>query len=153
MDQNGSPTGPGPGPGPGTGPGTAQAAAGSFSVFVAGFGMAISGDTCQPGTVGQRAGSDLQEQGGVYRDGFSGSLALQSVGSLNEEQAGDVLSRLNHLSRWVQAQQARVLSRMQTIYEDESLFLSGLPDRDMAFSLAAEEAARILGCLPVREPS
>ncbi|WP_461168935.1 HNH endonuclease signature motif containing protein [Arthrobacter sp. Z1-15] len=64
---------------------------------------------------------------------------------LNEEETGAVLSRLNVLGRWVQAQQAKVLSRMQNIYESESMFVSGRPDSEMAFSLAAEEAATILG--------
>ncbi|WIB09310.1 DUF222 domain-containing protein [Arthrobacter sp. zg-Y820] len=64
---------------------------------------------------------------------------------MTEEQTGTVLARLNHLSRWVQAQQARVLSRLQTVYEDETLSVTGLRDAEMAFSLAAEEAATILG--------
>ncbi|MDK1359542.1 DUF222 domain-containing protein [Arthrobacter sp. zg-Y1219] len=64
---------------------------------------------------------------------------------MTEEQTGTVLARLNHLSRWVQAQQARVLSRLQTVYEDEALSVTGLRDAEMAFSLAAEEAATILG--------
>ncbi|MCC9195984.1 DUF222 domain-containing protein [Arthrobacter sp. zg-Y820] len=72
-------------------------------------------------------------------------MVLQNVESLTEEQTGTVLARLNHLSRWVQAQQARVLSRLQTVYEDETLSVTGLRDAEMAFSLAAEEAATILG--------
>ncbi|MDK1358757.1 DUF222 domain-containing protein [Arthrobacter sp. zg-Y1219] len=64
---------------------------------------------------------------------------------MTEEQTGTVLARLNHLSRWVQAQQGRVLSRLQTVYEDETLSVTGLRDAEMAFSLAAEEAATILG--------
>ncbi|MDK1359253.1 DUF222 domain-containing protein [Arthrobacter sp. zg-Y1219] len=64
---------------------------------------------------------------------------------MTEEQTGTVLARLNHLSRWAQAQQARVLSRLQTVYEDETLSVTGLRDAEMAFSLAAEEAATILG--------
>ncbi|WP_341394831.1 HNH endonuclease signature motif containing protein [Arthrobacter sp. G119Y2] len=72
-------------------------------------------------------------------------MALRNVECLNEEETGAVLSRLNVLGRWVQAQQAKVLSRMQNIYESESMFVSGRPDSEMAFSLAAEEAATILG--------
>lgn len=64
---------------------------------------------------------------------------------MTEAEAGGVLSRLNHLSRWVQAQQAKVLARMQAVYEEESMLLTGVEDTDMAFSLAAEEAAAILG--------
>ncbi|MCC9196520.1 hypothetical protein QNO08_10140 [Arthrobacter sp. zg-Y820] len=115
MDQNGSSTGT-----PGTGD---EAAACSRFVFVA-----------EPGVAGGEPG-----------DGFTGSLVLQGVESLTEEQTGTVLARLNHLSRWVQAQQARVLSRLQTVYEDETLSVTGLRDAEMAFSLAAEEAATILG--------
>ena len=122
MDQNGTSTGAGGG----------QAAACSLSVFVAGPGPEAPEDFPQPSGVGRR-------------DGFTGALALQNVESLTEEETGAVLSRLNHLSRWVQAQQAKVLSRMQNIYENESMFLSGMPDSEMAFSLAAEEAAAILG--------
>ncbi|MCC9198477.1 DUF222 domain-containing protein [Arthrobacter sp. zg-Y820] len=115
MDQNGSSTGT-----PGTGD---DAAARSRFVFVA-----------EPGVAGSDPG-----------DGLTGSLVLQNVESLTEEQTGTVLARLNHLSRWVQAQQARVLSRLQTVYEDETLSVTGLRDAEMAFSLAAEEAATILG--------
>ncbi len=49
--------------------------------------------------------------------------------------------------RWAQAQQAKVLHRMQSIYRDEMHFPSGKPDPGMAFSLAASEAAAIL-CVP-----
>ena len=137
--------------GPLSGIGNGQAAARSLSVFSAGFGANASTPvgtglaSTVPTASSVPPASSVNTFGGEYPDGFSGSLALQNVASLTEEAAGGVLSRLNHLARWVQAQQARVLSRMRDIYENESLFLSGLPDSEMAFSLAAEEAATILG--------
>ncbi|MBP3036434.1 DUF222 domain-containing protein [Arthrobacter sp. zg-ZUI100] len=76
---------------------------------------------------------------------FTGSLVLQGIEVLGEEQAGVVLSRLDHLGRWVQAQQAKVLHRMEGIYRDEMFFASGKLEPGLAFSLAAEEAATILG--------
>ncbi|MCC9198579.1 DUF222 domain-containing protein [Arthrobacter sp. zg-Y820] len=76
---------------------------------------------------------------------MTGFLALQNVESLTEAEVGGALLRLDHLIRWAQAQQARVLSRLQTVYEDETLSVTGLRDAEMAFSLAAEEAATILG--------
>ncbi|WAP50462.1 DUF222 domain-containing protein [Arthrobacter sp. ATA002] len=162
MDQNGS--------FPGTDNG--QAAAGSLSVFVARpsvpgtlpdvepRGADPAGRNTNPlgsevtpvcseltpeGSELETEGSSSRDADTVYPDGLTGSLALRSVEVLNEEESGSVLSRLNHLARWVQAQQAKVLNRMQNIYENESMFVSGLPDSGMAFSLAAEEAAAILG--------
>ncbi|WP_342024051.1 DUF222 domain-containing protein [Arthrobacter citreus] len=79
--------------------------------------------------------------------GFSGTLVLQGADGLDEETAGIVLSRLDHLIRWAQAQQAKVLHRMENIFQNEMHFPSGKPDNGMAFSLAASEAATIL-CLP-----
>ncbi|MBP3042600.1 HNH endonuclease [Arthrobacter jiangjiafuii] len=78
-------------------------------------------------------------------DSFTGSLVLQGVEILDEEQAGAVLSRLDHLICWAQAQQAKVLHRMEVIFRDEILFASGKLEPGLAFSLAAEEAATILG--------
>jgi hypothetical protein len=79
-----------------------------------------------------------------HRDGLTGSLALQAVESLTQDQAGTVLARLDHLIRWAQAQQAKTLSRMQVLFRDEYLKDTGLLDPGLAFSLAAEEAAAIL---------
>jgi hypothetical protein len=156
MDQNGSL--------PGSDSG--QAAVRSVSVFLAGPGAgaatsagadpaatsanaaALSNAATGPATGTASANAITPASattGSNYQDGLTGSLALQNLDSLTEEQAGGVLSQLNRLTRWVQAQQAKVLCRMQNIYESESMFLSGMPDSDMAFSLAAEEAAAILG--------
>jgi hypothetical protein len=76
--------------------------------------------------------------------GFSGTLVLQGADGLDEETAGVALSRLDCLIRWAQAQQAKVLHRMENIYRDEMTFPSGKPDAGMVFSLAASEAAAIL---------
>ncbi|MBP3043026.1 HNH endonuclease [Arthrobacter jiangjiafuii] len=76
---------------------------------------------------------------------FTGSLVLQGVEVLDEEQAGVVLTRLDQLGRWVQAQQAKVLHRIEGIFRDEMFFASGKLEPGLAFSLAAEEAATILG--------
>jgi hypothetical protein len=85
--------------------------------------------------------------GSSGHQGFSGSLVLEGADELDEETAGIVLSRLDHLIRWAQAQQAKVLHRMENIFQNEMHFPSGKPDSGMAFSLAASEAATIL-CLP-----
>ncbi|MBP3035207.1 DUF222 domain-containing protein [Arthrobacter sp. zg-ZUI100] len=76
---------------------------------------------------------------------FTGSLVLQGVEILDQEQAGAVLTRLDHLICWAQAQQAKVLHRIEGIFRDEMFFASGKLEPGLAFSLAAEEAATILG--------
>ncbi|MBP3036219.1 DUF222 domain-containing protein [Arthrobacter sp. zg-ZUI100] len=76
---------------------------------------------------------------------FTGSLVLQGVEVLDQDQAGAVLTRLDQLGRWVQAQQAKVLHRIEGIFRDEMFFASGKLEPGLAFSLAAEEAATILG--------
>ncbi|MCC3267637.1 HNH endonuclease signature motif containing protein [Arthrobacter gengyunqii] len=49
--------------------------------------------------------------------------------------------------RWAQAQQAKVLHRMEIVFRDDLLQDIGREDPGLTFSLAAEEAAAIL-CLP-----
>lgn len=78
------------------------------------------------------------------RDGFAGVLILQGVEALDDEGAGRVLSRLDHLIRWAQAQQAKVLHRIETVYREDLRTATGKPDPGLAFSLAAAEAAAIL---------
>ncbi|MBP3035471.1 DUF222 domain-containing protein [Arthrobacter sp. zg-ZUI100] len=78
-------------------------------------------------------------------DSFTGSLVVQGVEIFDQDQAGAVLTRLDQLGRWVQAQQAKVLHRIEGIFRDEILFASGKLEPGLAFSLAAEEAATILG--------
>ncbi|MDN3482322.1 hypothetical protein QMA10_10365, partial [Arthrobacter sp. APC 3897] len=55
------------------------------------------------------------------RDGFTGSLAVRGVEFLTQDEAGVVLSRLDSLARWVQAQQAKVLHRMEILFRDDLL--------------------------------
>ena len=118
MDQNGSL--------PGKVAGSGQAAPVSLSVYAADPAPARE----DPAVPSQAA--------------LTGSLALHAVESLNQDEAGAVLSRLDHLIRWAQAQQAKTLTRMQVLFRDEYLHDTGLVDPGLAFSLAAEEAAAIL---------
>ena len=78
------------------------------------------------------------------QDGFAGTLALKGAETLNENQAGAVLARLDHLVCWAQAQQARILNRFEEIYRDGLLRDIGKSDPGLAFTLAAAEAATIL---------
>ncbi|MDK1358997.1 DUF222 domain-containing protein [Arthrobacter sp. zg-Y1219] len=52
---------------------------------------------------------------------------------------------MDQLIRWAQAQQARLLARLYDIYQDGAFVVTGKLDPGLAFSLAAEEAATILG--------
>ncbi|MBO0895658.1 HNH endonuclease signature motif containing protein [Arthrobacter sunyaminii] len=80
----------------------------------------------------------------AYRDGLTGSLVLQGAEALTQDESSVVLSRLDALVRWAQAQQAKVLHRMETLFRDELLEDIGREDPALTFSLAAEEAAAIL---------
>ncbi|WP_104104997.1 HNH endonuclease signature motif containing protein [Arthrobacter sp. 08Y14] len=80
----------------------------------------------------------------AYRDGLTGSLVLQGVESLTQDESSVVLSRLDAVVRWAQAQQAKVLHRMETLFRDDLLEDVGREDPALTFSLAAEEAAAIL---------
>lgn len=93
------------------------------------------------------SGGFVASDGSVARDeaaGFFGTLVLSGADGLDEETAGAALARIDCLIRWAQAQQAKVLHRMENIYRDEMVFPSGKPDAGMVFSLAASEAATIL---------
>ena len=94
---------------------------------------------------------------GAFPDGFSGTLALQNLESFDEESVGETLGRVAHLIAWAQAQQARLMNRMEEIFR-EGFFLPGDTgqagrrvdvDPGMAFSLAASECAAILNVPPV----
>ncbi|MCC3264876.1 hypothetical protein [Arthrobacter gengyunqii] len=141
MDQNGSSRRRGTGEPTGAG----QAAGANLSVYEAEPGTAprdphtAHGDSAQNGPAQASAGF-----GPSYRDGFTGSLALQGAESLTQDEAGAVLSRLDALMRWAQAQQAKVLHRMETVFRDDLLEDVGREDPGLTFSLAAEEAAAIL---------
>ncbi|MBO0898249.1 HNH endonuclease signature motif containing protein [Arthrobacter sunyaminii] len=80
----------------------------------------------------------------AYRDGLTGSLVLQGAEALTQDETSVVLSRLDAVVRWAQAQQAKVLHRMETLFRDDLLVDVGREDPALTFSLAAEEAAAIL---------
>ena len=126
MDQNGSFRGCGTGDSAGAGPGAVP----SRSVFEANPGPADAGA--------------LHPESVPSRDSFAGSLVLQSVESFTQDEASTVLSRLDALARWTQAQQAKVLHRMETVFRNDLLEDIGREDPALTFSLAAEEAAAIL---------
>ncbi|MBO0909906.1 HNH endonuclease signature motif containing protein [Arthrobacter sunyaminii] len=133
MDQNGSFRGGGTGEASGAG----QAAGPSLSVFAASRRVDDAGSS-QDGFLPAPAHSPS------YRDGLTGSLVLQGAEALTQDEASAVLSRLDALVRWAQAQQAKVLHRMQTLFRDDLLEDIGREDPALTFSLAAEEAAAIL---------
>ncbi|MCQ1949639.1 HNH endonuclease [Arthrobacter sp. zg-Y859] len=80
----------------------------------------------------------------AYPDGFTGTLALQNLEAFDEQMVGDALSRMAHLMSWVQAQEARLVNRMDEIFRDSLFAASGRLEPGMAFSLAASECAAIL---------
>ena len=127
MDQNGSFPG---------GSAGARQASNSLSVYCA--------EPCRAES-GAVAGSvPVDRTSAAFRDGFTGFLALQGADALNPDETGAVLSRLDQLIRWAQAQQARMLARMGVLFQEGLLQDTGILDRGTAFSLAAEEAATIL---------
>ncbi|MCQ1949570.1 DUF222 domain-containing protein [Arthrobacter sp. zg-Y859] len=80
----------------------------------------------------------------AYPDGFTGTLALQNLEAFDEQMVGDALSRMAHLMSWVQAQEARLVNRMEEIFREDFHAASGRLEPGMAFSLAASECAAIL---------
>ncbi|WP_104103536.1 HNH endonuclease signature motif containing protein [Arthrobacter sp. 08Y14] len=139
MDQNGSFRRSGTGEAFGAG----KHGVSSRSVFDAAPGAVQSG-TAQTGVVQ----SGAADPGTVQSlEGLTGSLVLQGVEALTQDESSVVLSRLDALVRWAQAQQAKVLHRMETVFRDDLLEDIGREDPGLTFSLAAEEAAAIL-CLP-----
>ncbi|MBO0910002.1 HNH endonuclease signature motif containing protein [Arthrobacter sunyaminii] len=136
MDQNGSFRRGGTGEASGAG----QAAVSSQSVFDAAPGVVQSG-VVQSGVVQ----SDTADPGTVQSlEGLTGSLVLHGAEALTQDETSAVLSRLDALVRWAQAQQAKVLHRMETLFRDDLLEDVGREDPALTFSLAAEEAAAIL---------
>ena len=79
-----------------------------------------------------------------FEDGFTGTLTLANLDSFDDATTGQVLERIAHLISWAQAQQARLLTRMETIFRDTYAAASGRVEPGMAFSLAAAECAAIL---------
>ncbi|MCQ1957435.1 DUF222 domain-containing protein [Arthrobacter sp. zg-Y826] len=89
------------------------------------------------------AGPDGEAASG-FPDGFTGTLALQNLEVFDEQMVGDALSRMAHLMSWVQAQEARLVNRMEEIFREDFHAASGRLEPGMAFSLAASECAAIL---------
>ncbi|MCC3273821.1 HNH endonuclease [Arthrobacter zhangbolii] len=82
--------------------------------------------------------------GNIYPDGFTGTLALANLESCDEVTTGEALGRMAHLIAWAQAQQARLMNRMQEAFRDSYREASGRLEPGMAFSLASAECAAIL---------
>ncbi|MDN3905777.1 HNH endonuclease signature motif containing protein [Arthrobacter sp. YD2] len=82
--------------------------------------------------------------GNIYPDGFTGTLALANLESCDEVTTGEALGRVSHLIAWAQAQQARLMNRMQEVFRDSYHDATGRLEPGMAFSLASTECAAIL---------
>ncbi|MCQ1953707.1 DUF222 domain-containing protein [Arthrobacter sp. zg-Y238] len=89
------------------------------------------------------AGPDGEAASG-FPDGFTGTLALQNLEAFDEQMVGDALSRMAHLMSWVQAQEARLVNRMEEIFREDFHAASGRLEPGIAFTLAASECAAIL---------
>ena len=142
MDQNGS--FPGNAAGNAAGNAVGGAAGGGQCATAGQTGLSLSVYAAEPASASAVPGSHSPVSGTGHRHGLTGSLTLHGAESLTQDDAGTVLSRLDHLIRWAQAQQAKTLTRMQILFRDEYLQDTGLLDPGLAFSLAAEEAAAIL---------
>ena len=79
-----------------------------------------------------------------YPEGFAGELSLRNPESLDQLTTGETLGRIAHLIGWAQAQQARLLNRMEDIFRKDYAAGTGPMEPGMAFSLAAAECAAIL---------
>ncbi|WP_104103930.1 HNH endonuclease signature motif containing protein [Arthrobacter sp. 08Y14] len=151
MDQNGSFQRGGTGEASGAGQaagladGAKRHAVSSRSVFDAAPGAvqscAVQSGTAQSGVVQSGTANRVAVQS---LEGLTGSLVLQGAESLTQDESSVVLSRLDALVQWAQAQQAKVLHRMETLFRDDLLEDIGREDPALTFSLAAEEAAAIL---------
>lgn len=75
---------------------------------------------------------------------FNGSLSLISPETLGPEEAGTVLARLAALASWAEAQQARVVHRMEALIAEEVEGAFEKPDERLALSLTAAEAGAVL---------
>ena len=94
------------------------------------------------------AGPQISEA--ALPEGFGGELSLKDPRSLNLEDAGGVLQRLEALVCWAAAQQVRVISRIQEVLEDgfpeapEAPEAPGRRDASLSLSLAAAEVGTLL---------
>ncbi|WIB04436.1 HNH endonuclease signature motif containing protein [Arthrobacter sp. zg-Y919] len=71
-------------------------------------------------------------------------MALQNLEAFDEQTVGDALARVAHLMSWAQAQQARLVNRVEELFTDRFFNASGRVEPGMAFSVAASECATIL---------
>ncbi|MCQ1987857.1 DUF222 domain-containing protein [Arthrobacter sp. zg-Y844] len=88
--------------------------------------------------------SDADSSTSAFRDGFTGTLALQNLEAFDEQTVAEALSRMAHLMSWVQAQEARLVNRMGELFRDDMYAASKWIEPGLAFSLAASECAAIL---------
>lgn len=95
-----------------------------------------SGDCTQPGHTATTPDG--------YPDGFAGTLSLANLECFDEVSTGEALGRMAHLISWAQAQQARLMNRMQEVFRDSYREATGRLEPGMAFSLASAECAAIL---------
>ena len=120
------------------------AASGTAGSAVPAGSSASAGSSAPSGSVDDGTASGSAGSAGVFPDGFSGVLALAGVESFTDQATGEALAQINHLISWASAQQARLMNRMQEVFEQSTRKASGISDPGMAFSLAASECATIL---------
>lgn len=77
-------------------------------------------------------------------EGFDGMLSLRGADALDAGGAGAVLARVGALVCWAQAQQARVVARLEELFARDIAAVGGKEDPGLAFSLAAAEVGAIL---------
>ncbi|MCC9179213.1 HNH endonuclease signature motif containing protein, partial [Arthrobacter sp. zg-Y750] len=69
---------------------------------------------------------------------------LQNLESFDDQAVGEVLVRVAHLIAWAEAQRARMLNRMETLFREDYAGATGRVEPGMAFTLAAAECAALL---------
>ncbi|MCC3276190.1 HNH endonuclease [Arthrobacter sp. zg-Y20] len=113
----------------------------TLAVYRAGTDTADDDGARASGTAGA-AGPGTTDPG--FPDGFSGTLALQNLESFDDQATGEVLVRVAHLIAWAEAQRARMLNRMETLFREDYAGPTGRVEPGMAFTLAAAECAALL---------
>ncbi|MDK1328119.1 HNH endonuclease signature motif containing protein [Arthrobacter sp. zg-Y1143] len=93
---------------------------------------------------GAGTAADQTSAASGFPDGFSGTLALANLESFDDQATGEVLVRVAHLIAWAEAQRARALNRMETIFREDYAGATGRVEPGMAFTLAAAECAALL---------
>lgn len=136
----------------------------SFVVHVSNTGAASVGQdtsaypdgrTCNERGARTERGSRAETAGeseAMRSDGLSGNLRLQNVQSLRQEEILQTLDNLETIIRWAQAQQARAVTRLETLVARETD-----PDGDLqktfgpdaAMKIAASEVGALLSLPPM----